>query len=510
MAARSCAAPRTAYALRQLSGFASLPASPCKRTPTAFHAHRPAARPLPSRLGGSSLPLQHVRSRRASSTVAASAVAGADSLDVVVNDAALKELLADGRPLVLHCGADWLPESRRVADRLNEWSRSSDDEAAVLCVTADFAGIPEHIEKESIHSLPAVLLWRSGSVERRVDGADVAELERVILHAADVYRFPPAVSSSSTPAGTEAAMWTAERCCVAAEEAVRQAGCWSSEAEALLRQALQAGPSNHDFRARYGLLRCALTEAKAARAGSAAPSEGLVRKLTEALMEVHRRHPEELRGAREDADEIDIVLADAGLLVDSWLSTGGFDEETLVLAAAPDFSDRDKVVLQLYAAGDFQGAVKHALQNYKLAAGNDIEGLVASYVGVERPVPDAPREFFWSSGEVYHQDFLVSQVAEAPGPVAERSLLRRIFAALGPMHPLVVEALADLEFLLDQQKFVRFYTRTVHIRHGGKPKLGRGTGSRSGYSKGYWLAWGPDRLRRNNRKMNGPWTDKND
>ncbi|CAK0827551.1 unnamed protein product, partial [Prorocentrum cordatum] len=70
--------------------------------------------------------------------------------------------------------------------------------------------------------------------------------------------------------------------------------------------------------------------------------------------------------------------------------------------------------------------------------------------------------------------------------------------------PCQLQARAELEFLLDTKKHVPFYTRIVYCRRGGRPVWGWGTGKRSGFSRRYWLVWGPGTKYRNSRREWAP------
>merc|ERR1712066_726637 len=106
-------------------------------------------------------------------------------------------------------------------------------------------------------------------------------------------------------------------------------------------------------------------------------------------------------------------------------------------------------VLQHYADGQPQAALDTALAWYKQEAGGDIEGLVYAYSLPERRLSDRVEDI--PPDSLYTQEPFASDLADAPGPVAPRAMLRRLLAALGPRNELVAKALADLEFLLDRK-----------------------------------------------------------
>jgi len=244
------------------------------------------------------------------------------------------------------------------------------------------------------------------------------------------------------------------------------------------------------FRARLGLLRCALAEAKVA--GLATP--GAAASAATAVLESLRlHHEEELEAEAVDAVEVGRLVARAALLVDFWAGSATGEEAE---------------VLRLYAEGREEEAVAAALSWYQRAAGGDIPGLVASYCGPERRIAD--RRGGVPSASVFSREPLALGLDDAPGPAAPRALLRRLFEALGHRSAVVAKARAELEFLLDRKPFVPFHTRRTMVRKGGPPLVGRGTGKRSGYSKRYWIMWGPERCIINNRPMGSPHCDKND
>jgi len=264
-----------------------------------------------------------------------------------------------------------------------------------------------------------------------------------------------------------------------------------SRSEVLYQTLLPAGP--YGFRARLGLLRCALLKATVERSGEL-PAPAAREAAGAALEELHRHHGAELYGSEgEDAAEIARFIAHAELMIDAW--QGAPDEDT-------------RQVLQHYADGQPEAALDTALAWYKQEAGGDTEGLVYAYSLPERRLSDRPGDIAPQS--IYSQEPFAGDLSEAPGPVASRAMLRRLLTALGPKHELVTKTLAELEFLLDRKRWVPFHTRQIVLRKGGKPKVGRGTGSGTGYSKMYWVAWGPGRMYKNQKPMGGPHTNKHD
>merc|ERR1712192_52598 len=152
-----------------------------------------------------------------------------------------------------------------------------------------------------------------------------------------------------------------------------------------------------------------------------------------------------------------------------------------------------------YAAGRYEEALAAALAWYKKTAGGDIAGLVDAYHQPPRRIPDRRGGRGVPSSSVFALGGpCACSLEDAPGPATARAMLRRLFSALGPQHELVGQARAKLEFLLDRKPWVPFHTRFIRIRRGGPPRVGKGTGSRSGYSRLYWALWDSGRNRRNN------------
>lgn len=289
-----------------------------------------------------------------------------------------------------------------------------------------------------------------------------------------------------------------------------------SDAEPLFRRALE-GTTNKGaqlpmaFRARLGLLRCAIQSVEEPEADEdsedSAPSALSVRALAEALEDLVLNHEEELPGSgvsvRPDVLDLIALRAHAELLLDAWSPAS-------IATSSRDLAPEELEILQLYARGQETEAVTAALQWYKQTAGGDMAGLIASYCSPERRLEDRSQTIPRLS--IYAQNpSLAVRVGEGPGPTAPRALLRRLVAALGSQRSgVVADAMAELEFLLDTKEFVPFHTRRPYMRKGGRPHWGRGTGKRSGFSRRYWICWGPDRFYPNTRKMGSPHSDKND
>jgi len=226
------------------------------------------------------------------------------------------------------------------------------------------------------------------------------------------------------------------------------------------------------------------------------PSPELAEELATAVSQLHERHAGELQpqeAVRQDAASVARLVAHAELLADAW--TGQFTGE-------------EGEVLSLYAAGREEEALAAALAWYQQAASGNMPGLISALTSPLRHVPDRRGEP--PPSPLFSQAPFAQELDQAPGPAAPRSMIRRVFAALGPTDPRVAEARAELEFLLDTKKHVPFYTRIVYCRRGGRPVWGWGTGKRSGFSRRYWLVWGPGTKYRNSRRMGSPHCDKND
>lgn len=288
-----------------------------------------------------------------------------------------------------------------------------------------------------------------------------------------------------------------------------------SDAEPLFRRALEGATTKVpvSFRARLGLLRCAVQSVEELEAdedtpdATATPSAQSVKALAEALDDLVSNHEEELPGSgvsvRPDVLDLIALRAHAELLVDAWSSPSA-------ASGSRDMPPEEVEILRLYARGQETEAVTAALQWYKQMAGGDVSGLIASYCSPERRLEDRSQTIPRLS--IYAQNpALAIRVGEGPGPTAPRALLRRLVAALGSQRSgVVADAMAELEFLLDTKEFVPFHTRRPYMRKGGRPHWGRGTGKRSGFSRRYWICWGPDRHYPNTRKMGSPHSDKND
>jgi len=223
------------------------------------------------------------------------------------------------------------------------------------------------------------------------------------------------------------------------------------------------------------------------------PSPELVGEIATTLRRLHTDHPYELRGQGVDAVNLHMLAAHANLLLSLWKG---------------EVEGPEAEVLQLYAEGKKKEAVDAAIRWYQRAALENMGSLTESYFEPPRRISDweddIPTESLFA--EDYFRDF----AAQSTGVPDQRRLLRCLFAALGPNHEIVHYARAELEFVLDRKKHVPFHTRWLRHHKGGPPKMGRGTGKRSGYSKGYWLHWGPQRFRKNTKPMGGPHTDKED
>lgn len=268
-----------------------------------------------------------------------------------------------------------------------------------------------------------------------------------------------------------------------------------AEAKALYDRVVAAGPSLQDFRSRLGLLRCAVRNVEAAAQEPPAPE--LSERVASSLWDLLDHHGEELLTAglegKQDADQsiptIAREVAHAELLVDAWLS---------------DSDGEESGVLKMYASGSVAEAIQAALKWYQRAAASDIGSLIESYMAPPRYVTDRPGTV--PSSSIYALvPPLHCDLDDLPGPARPRAMIRRLIAALGPRHELVSEARADLAFLLDRKPYVPFFTRRPPLKHkGGGPARSRGSGSGSGYSKPYWIYWGPGRNTVNGKKMGGP------
>ncbi|CAJ1392409.1 unnamed protein product [Effrenium voratum] len=410
----------------------------------------------------------------------------------MITDQKLKELSKDAAPLLLHCGAAWSQRSQRVGSALAEWAAGS----KLLCHQLDVDTAPETIRTRHIKGVPTLLLLRQGRVEARADAADLQDLERMLAAAKPYLNPQEAEPKEALPA---------------AEYLLESNG---AAASALFRRALEDPRGDNAFRARLGLVRCALKDLVATTPGLApsaeaqpenvpesVPPEPKVDELVNALEDLERHHEEELpvTEVRPDAKHVYILLAHAELVADAW----AVDE-------AKNMSEEERRILRLWARGYREAAVQEALKWYQTVAGNDMEGLMAAYAQTERRAVDR-------RGDVPSRSIFSTPVLapDFEGPVEPRALLRRLLtAALDEKFfkgepSLVSQALADLAFLLDRKEFVRFYTRLIRSRRGGAPTTGRGTGKRSGFSKRYWICW-PNTFYPNTKKMGSPHCDKND
>jgi len=428
-------------------------------------------------------------------------------------------LRAAEEPVILHCGASWSKRSNAVAERLAEWSRST---SGVVCATADLASAPRFVEARSIRSMPTVLLLRGGKVEQRLNGAGIDELEGMLAtagsYAALVDQDAPSSSEADSAPEEEALTCSANAALVLGDEALRR-GQEPGKAARYFEHALQTGEVQHPsfvavressegrarptkaihptaLRARLGLLRCAVAAAEQA---DWPPPPEKVAEAQKALESLQLHHRLELQGTflLEDAGVVAQFVAHAELMVDAWVAD-----------ATKQPGGDEAEVLHLYSQGQFDAALAAGLQWYKLAATSDMQGLVTSYCLPERLVPDRPAGIVGLS--IYADEPLKRDLDEAPGPARARAMLRRLFEAIGVTDESVFKARAELELLIDKKPHVRFHTRRVELRHLLKPQRGRGTGKRSGYSKRYWLTYGPGTKYKNQKKMGGPHTDKND
>mmetsp|Transcript_36994 Transcript_36994/g.81258 ORF Transcript_36994/g.81258 Transcript_36994/m.81258 type:complete len:448 (-) Transcript_36994:34-1377(-) len=396
-----------------------------------------------------------------------------------IGDDEIARLSGTPQPIVLHCGAAWSERSRRVAERLAEWSHAGRDSEGILCFTADLYNVPRLVKEKHIKSLPTVLLLRNGKTEDRVDAADVAALERLMVAASRWSSNTELVFATATAATQPESVFAA-----AEELAQREA----AEATELYRRVLDSGAAHLAFRARLGLLSCALETVQEGQR----PTEEILAEVNNIVQELNSHHSAELRGEGEDGPLPSRLVAHASLLLDAWVSSSRGSEDE---------------VLQLYAAGCPASAMQAALEWYRQEAGGDIEGLVAAHFRPGRLMPDRPGQYPES---LFSREPFASEIAHAFGPVRPRSMLRRLLTALGPDHEVALQGQAELEFLLDTKERVPFHTRFVWHHMGGKPRLGRGSGRTSGYSNGTWIAWGYDRMRRNTRRMNSPHCEGHD
>jgi len=383
-------------------------------------------------------------------------------------------------PFLVHCGASWSQRSRRVADALAEW-----DSGALPIYSLDVSRSPKAISQRHIKGIPTLLLMRENRIEARADGADLKDLERLKSAA------KPYVKLSNIDSDAASILKSAE---------VMLNSGGVIEAQKLFQRALEGPIHDGAYRARLGLVKCAKQVLEKACATDK-PEPSPVKDLATALTELKEHHEEELLGSGEevrvDAQQQTIMLADAELLADAWtLDESRCEEETKIL--------------QLWARGERESAFQQALKWYQSTAGNDIPGLIASYLLPERRMLDRPGAIPRRS--IYAQRPELAADSESPGPTVPRALLRRMCLAamdqnfLEGKPSLLAKSLAELAFLLDRKEFIPFHTRKIRIRRGGPPTTGRGTGKRSGFSKRYWICW-PNTVYPNSRKMGSPHCD---
>jgi hypothetical protein len=263
-------------------------------------------------------------------------------------------------------------------------------------------------------------------------------------------------------------------------------------AETSYRNALE-NDSAFAFRARLGLLRCAMLRTSAMfMSDSPVSTADAVDNAVSLLEEIREKHGSEVEvNERTDAGAISCFLGHAQLLLDAWQQKSSCEEEQLVLSN--------------YAAGQVEEALTEALVWYQQEALTNMEGLVEAYLLPERRLSD--REGDLPPTSVFANESVRWDTAQLPCPVAPRALLRRLFAALGPRNEHAEKARVELEFLLDRKRWVPFHTRHLVTRRGGMPKGGRGTGSGDGFSKKYWIAYGSERAYKNTKPMGGPHTN---
>lgn len=393
------------------------------------------------------------------------------SVQELVHPQDVRDLIASGDPFVLHFGTSWL-RNTAVSDRLADWA-GKDGAARHLSVAANSGLGAALVRQLELHltSLPAVLLFREGRQEKRIFGNDTEAVDRLLKE----------VDGWQDAAGDDA---SALRLLTSAEIALHKSSF--ADAKIFFDRVIAAGPSPHEFRAHLGLLRCAVRSAEAA--APAAPTPEVSEQVASSLWQLLDHHGEELSWMR-DSDAIARDVAHAELLVDAWLS---------------DSDGEEKNILQLYASGSVAEAMQAALKWYQRTAVSDIGSLIESYMAPERYVTDRPGTVP-SSSIFASVPALRCDLDDAPGPTRPRAMLRRFIAALGPTHELVSAARVDLAFLLDRKPFVPFVTRSTAGKHkGGGPERSRGSGSGNGYSKPFWLYWGPGRDTFNSKKMGGP------
>eukprot|EP00971_Amphidinium_carterae_P133457 2643292-Amphidinium_carterae.1 len=128
-----------------------------------------------------------------------------------------------------------------------------------------------------------------------------------------------------------------------------------------------------------------------------------------------------------------------------------------------------------------QAAVETALRWYKMEAEHDMDGMIRSYFTPERSLPDCPKAVV--DGSIWTADVVKYDFSALRPFEQARTLLRLLFTAMGPSHPLTQWARAELAVLLDTKKHVKFHTRATFTRRGGPPQLGRCAGKSSGYPR---------------------------
>lgn len=409
------------------------------------------------------------------------------------NDADLDALSAkNDRPMLLSVGAHWSAKSRAVAERVSEWvSTSHDAKTGVVLAFADIDAAPRLVEERHIRTVPTVLLLRNGKTERRADGGDSKAIEAILTAAESYNKSDGTATASSTCLAIATADELLER--NASVEGMDGEQVWLI-AESSYRSALEdASDSAFAFRARLGLLRCALLRASAVVMSDAEQSQkDAVDKAASLMEDLYAKHSAEVEvNERADAALLSCFLGHAQLLLDAWQGTSSCEEE--------------QHVLNIYAAGNIEEALMEALVWYQTEALTKMEGLVEAYCLPDRRLSD--RDGDVPSTSIYANEAIARDVGELPVPSGARALLRRLFAALGPRSEHVAKARAELEFLLDRKRWVPFHTRQLVTRRGGMPHGGRGTGSGDGFSRKYWIAYGPERAYKNTKPMGGPHTN---
>jgi len=242
--------------------------------------------------------------------------------------------------------------------------------------------------------------------------------------------------------------------------------------------------------------------------------EVLVNQVATLLGQLHDQHTECLEGRGLDPLSVNQLVARAELIADAWaarVTTNALEKEEVDVSArvTTNALEKEEVdVLNFYANGCEEKAVQAALRWYQRSAFRNFDGLIDAYTSPERRMPE--RRGSLPQHSLFAHTDLACDLDKLPGPAAPRALLGRLFDALGPRHSLVQKALAELEFLLDTKKFVPFHTRRICLPMGGPPVIGKGTGRRNGFSKPYWIFYGPNRAYPNTRPMGSPHCDKKD